>query len=357
MSLPLELLERLVEASPDIVVATERNGTVCYYNDGARENLGFAREEIIGREVIHLYPSPAEARRVMAAMRSSKIATRGRVVNFPTHFVTKDGREIAVAISGTIVYDAEGNEDGTIGFAKDISEIVRKDQLALLGELAVGLSHEINNPLAVVVNQLALVERYLRQTAAPDDLEIQMCRLDAVRSSVDRIEALLDRLREMSDHRDYVSRGYLGNARMVDLRPADGDYPLSGQRVLVVDDDATVRRSVAEILNAERCDVVSVGDGNSALLELDRRPFDFLLSDVVLPGMDGYDLFQETKRRFPKIVVVLMTAFYYDRDHVLKRSRIAGLHGVLFKKPVRPERLREALVSLLKPLQPAPSSH
>jgi PAS domain S-box-containing protein len=57
MPLSKDALERLIEASPDIVVATETGGSVAYYNDGARENLGYSREEIIGSPVRQLYPS------------------------------------------------------------------------------------------------------------------------------------------------------------------------------------------------------------------------------------------------------------------------------------------------------------
>jgi hypothetical protein len=63
--------------------------------------------------------------------------------------------------------------------------------------------------------------------------------------------------------------------------------------------------------------------------------------------MDGYQLFQEVRRRSPGTVVVLMTAFYYDRDHVIKRSRLEGLEGVLFKKPIDPARLCGTLADLL----------
>ena len=69
MPLSKDALERLIEASPDIVVATDARGMVSFYNDGARENLGYSREEIIGRFVAQLYPSVDEAKRVMAAMR------------------------------------------------------------------------------------------------------------------------------------------------------------------------------------------------------------------------------------------------------------------------------------------------
>jgi hypothetical protein len=41
---------------------------------------------------------------------------------------------------------------------------------------------------------------------------------------------------------------------------------------------------------------------------------------------------------------LLMTAFHYDKDHIIKRSRMAGLGVVLFKKPVDPDNLRRALI-------------
>jgi hypothetical protein len=39
----------------------------------------------------------------------------------------------------------------------------------------------------------------------------------------------------------------------------------------------------------------------------------------------------------------MMTAFYYDKDHIIKRSRMEGLQDVIFKKPVDPDRLREVI--------------
>ena len=41
--------------------------------------------------------------------------------------------------------------------------------------------------------------------------------------------------------------------------------------------------------------------------------------------------------------VLMMTAFHYDKDHIIKRSRMEGLEGVIFKKPVDPERLRQVI--------------
>jgi hypothetical protein len=50
-----------------------------------------------------------------------------------------------------------------------------------------------------------------------------------------------------------------------------------------------------------------------------------------------------------------MTAFHYDRDHVIKRSRLQGLEGVIFKKPVDPDRLRDRLVEVMGRKGPPPA--
>jgi hypothetical protein len=46
--------------------------------------------------------------------------------------------------------------------------------------------------------------------------------------------------------------------------------------------------------------------------------------------------------------VLMMTAFHYDKDHIIKRSRMKGLQGVIFKKPVDPDRLCEAIYDTIK---------
>jgi len=78
------------------------------------------------------------------------------------------------------------------------------------------------------------------------------------------------------------------------------------------------------------------------------KSFDLVLSDVVMPNMDGYELYREIKREHPHLPVLMMTAFHYDKDHIIKRSRMQGLEGVIFKKPVDPDRLREVSAASVK---------
>ncbi len=349
MSLTREHFEELTKRSPDIIVGTDRKGRIIYFNDGAHDSLGYENEEVLGEFVGMLYPSVDEARRVGEAMRGPDHGGTGVCNTLETRFVARSGEEIPVAISATILYDEKGDEDGTIGFAKDLREILHQDQLATLGEVAIGLAHEINNPLAVIVNQATLLENDIGRLAGEIDVSVENERLDAIRREVARITEIVERLGEMVESDRYETVHYVGPARMVDLRSEDrkqyqSDARLRGLRILVADDDAGISRTLQEMLETDGCEVVTAENGEQALEALAAGRFDVLLSDVVMPRMDGHSLYLKVRESYPDLPVLMMTAFHYDKDHIIKRSRMEGLEGVIFKKPVDPDRLREAIV-------------
>jgi PAS domain S-box-containing protein len=353
LGLTKDQLERLTNRSPDIVIATDHKGRVIYFNDGAHDTLGYESEEVLGEFVGLFYPTIDEARRVGSAMRSRESGGKSQVKALETTFVARSGEHIPVAISGTILYDEDGREDGTIGYAKDLREIRRKDKLATLGEVAIGLAHEINNPLAVIVNQAALLESEVGTLAGECDCSVETERLDAIRREVARISEIVERLGEMVATESYETIHYVGPARMVDLRSRDRrryvpDPRLRGLQILVVDDDPGIGRTLEEMLEADGCHVEVAADGEQALAMLAARPFDLVLSDVVMPKMDGHELYLQVRACYPKTPVLMMTAFHYDKDHIIKRSRMEGLEGVIFKKPVDPDRLREAIIESVR---------
>jgi PAS domain S-box-containing protein len=326
---------------------------VIYYNDGAKRSLGYAPDEVMGQFVRRLYPDIDEAKKVMTAMRDPARDGHGFVETFETTFLAKDGEQIPVAISGTISYDEAGEEDGTIGFAKDLREIRRKDKLATLGEVAVGLSHEINNPLAVVLNQIELLEREIDALSGESDTSVEGERLDAMRREVARISEIIGRLGEIVETENYETIDYVGPTRMIDLRShghkqAAEDHRLEGVRILVVDDDLGICSTLQELLTAAGCGVETASDGVEALKRIESSEFDIVLTDVAMPNMDGYELYHALRQRLPNLPVLMMTAFHYDKDHIIKRSRLEGLEGVIFKKPVEPERLLEVIHDTLK---------
>ncbi len=344
--LPPTYFEHLVESSPDIVVAVDRKGAVIYYNDGAEKNLGYSAAEVLGKHVELLYPSIEEARRVMEAMRSDDFGGPGKVKNFETTFVNRLKEEIPVAISGSILHDESGLDLGSIGFAKDIRDIKQKDRLATLGEVAVALCHEINSPLEVILNEVELLQSFVRKHASESEAVVEEERLDAVRREVLIIQGIVNRLVVMSQEGSYGTREYLKGQQMTDVHRAPEatvGEGLRGLRVLVVDDDLGVCRSLRDLLVEEGCEVQVATDGLRALEILDHGAVDIVVSDVVMPDLDGYELFMEVRRR-GSVPVILMTGYYYDRDHVIKRSRLEGLESVVFKKPIDPARLKAKIL-------------
>ncbi len=348
---PPEYFERLIESSPDIVVAVDRSGGIMFYNDGAEKNLGYTAAEILGQKVLRLYPSYEEAHRVMEAMRSEEWGGPGKVKNFETIFVDRWGQRLPVAISGSILCNDEGIEIGSIGFGKDLREIRRRDRLATLGEVTVALCHEINTPLEIILNQTQLLSRFVQAAASDEQAVLEEERVEAIRREIDQIQIVINRLVDLAHGGEYGTKEYLSGRQMTDLgaRPKPtGEQALAGLRILVVDDDPGVCRSLRDLLVTEGCQVLTAGGGLEALELLDRATVDLILSDVVMPDLDGYDLFMEIKRR-GQIPVILMTGYYYDRDHVIKRSRLEGLESVIFKKPVDPERLKATILDRCRP--------
>jgi CheY-like chemotaxis protein len=116
----------------------------------------------------------------------------------------------------------------------------------------------------------------------------------------------------------------------------------------VLDDDVEVVTSLADVLRAERCIVHTATRPSAALGVLRNMKVEAVISDVVMPEMDGYEFYMHVKQEMPHIPVVLMTAYYYDKDHIIKRSKLKGLEGAIFKKPVNPAKLRQMLISMRK---------
>jgi PAS domain S-box-containing protein len=365
--LPTVYFERLLEDSPDIIVAVDGHGVITFYNDGARQTLGYTPGDVLGQHVTRLYPDLAEARKVMTAMRDGQGGHPGRVRNFETMFVTKSGERIPVAISGSIIADAAGANVGSIGFAKDLREIRRHDQLVTLAEIAIGLAHEINNPLEVLVNNLNLIASYVERISTDEDFIVESERLDSTQTAVDRIRQIVATLADLAQGTEYTTREYLHGTQMLDLRPQDArrasagqrqthrDPALAGLRILVVDDDLGVCQSLRDLLAQEGCDVLVATGGREALAKLEAERVDLVLSDVVMPDLDGHELFLRVRERWPSTPVVLMTAFHFDKDHIIKRSKLAGLEDVLYKKPIDPPKLRDLIKRHARP-SAAPTS-
>jgi len=81
-------------------------------------------------------------------------------------------------------------------------------------------------------------------------------------------------------------------------------------RLLVVDDEPSLRTSLSLVLRQLGYDVRSAGNGFAALSEVREEVPDILLSDLNMPGMSGFELLSVIRRRFPGIPVIAMSGAF-----------------------------------------------
>lgn len=80
-------------------------------------------------------------------------------------------------------------------------------------------------------------------------------------------------------------------------------------RVLVVDDEKFIRDILADFLGMEGYEVRTAEDGVNALHEMQRHPYDVVISDLKMPKMGGIELLDEISKRSPNVLTVIMTGF------------------------------------------------
>jgi CheY-like chemotaxis protein len=87
-------------------------------------------------------------------------------------------------------------------------------------------------------------------------------------------------------------------------------------QIMVVDDDASIRESLALILQSAGYETVTAINGFDALLQLKRRLPAIVLSDLNMPQMSGFEFLSVVRRRFPQISVIAMSGAYHSGEAV-----------------------------------------
>jgi CheY-like chemotaxis protein len=113
-------------------------------------------------------------------------------------------------------------------------------------------------------------------------------------------------------------------------------------KILVVEDEPMIAHTLVDILSGEGHDATSVSDGQSALDWAVKFIPDVVLSDVIMPGMNGIEAAKEILKCLPKCRVILFSGQASSTD-LLERARAEGYPFDLRAKPVTPEVLISAI--------------
>ncbi|MBW2358167.1 MAG: PAS domain S-box protein [Deltaproteobacteria bacterium] len=126
-----DLETKLIQSSIDGIVGVDTRGNVLLFNKGAEKIIGYSHEEVVGKiNAEKLYP-PGLARDVNEKLKGPQYGRPGRLVNYETEILNKDGRRVPVEISGSLLYD-NNKIIGSVGYFHDMT--LRKQTLEKLQE-------------------------------------------------------------------------------------------------------------------------------------------------------------------------------------------------------------------------------
>ncbi|NLX12043.1 MAG: response regulator [Phycisphaerales bacterium] len=201
-----------------------------------------------------------------------------------------------------------------IAIALHILDLLVEERHATTGRLADNVTSEIAGPLGdILADASSLMEDYIGH----DDLRL-------------RLQGIADNVVKIRECIKQVTRpvgGILGG------KPSETqiDPLLRDKSVLVVDDEEIIRQTVHDVLSRYGCRVELAREGHEAIAMIQRRSYDLVISDIRMPGLDGYSIFAEVKKIRPDCPVIFMTGFGYDPTHSIVRATPEGLAAVLYK--------------------------
>ena len=117
-------------------------------------------------------------------------------------------------------------------------------------------------------------------------------------------------------------------------------------RILVAEDEQAVRTFVTRALEAAGHSVVGVADGGEAYAHLQTEPCDLLLTDIVMPVMDGIELALSAATLYPDMPILLMTGYAREKE---RAHNLESLIADIISKPFSLAELQTIVASVLDP--------
>jgi len=117
---------------------------------------------------------------------------------------------------------------------------------------------------------------------------------------------------------------------------------LRDRRALVADDDEIMRKLVSAVLNTVGCQCTVCADGAEAMQASEQGSFDFVVTDILMPHHNGYEIFSAARARHKCLPILFITGFGYDPNHTLVKMAREGHETVLYK-PFTPDELRREI--------------
>jgi two-component system, NtrC family, sensor kinase len=197
----------LIESSLDGIIGCDPDDVVVTFNQSAQAMLGYDKAEVLHKAHLGRFLLPEEETRLKKVLQENDRGGRPRQSLFETSLCGQGGQRIPVQMSVARI-NIPDQESGTVCFVRDLREIRRlerevedqarilhQDKMMSLGRLAASVVHEINNPLAGILNYCRLMLRILgRGHVSSDQMEKFTRYLDLVEKETDRCSQIVSNL-------------------------------------------------------------------------------------------------------------------------------------------------------------------
>jgi DNA-binding NtrC family response regulator len=122
---------------------------------------------------------------------------------------------------------------------------------------------------------------------------------------------------------------FQSNSFMKDYTENEGSYETDNHRLLIVDDDDILREFIDQALSTVNIKVKSVNNALDALDLFANEKFELVLTDIQMPGMDGWELATNIKKISPDTPVILMTGM--QSNYVEEKMKKINIDSILYK--------------------------
>ena len=123
------------------------------------------------------------------------------------------------------------------------------------------------------------------------------------------------------------------------------DAMKQAKRILMIDDDKHMHRILQLYLRSRNVEVVGVSSGRMALHKLDEESFDLVLTDIQMPGMDGRELIQRIRQKYPDLPILIISAYEEEKF----QNEINSLKNIqMVAKPFDQNTILEKIDKLLQ---------